>query len=403
MATEHADVAPTPAAGETAAGVAGLAADFLGSADAELDELKDAAIPTGPSAKKKAKLTHALLFDDPKGIKHLVETMPKLRFRGKGREFEDLKLLLTCYRNWFQELFPSKENLEDMAFKAVQILGEREKTEDGDISDPVERLHTMRYEYKSGGGVGTVGAQEAMKKAAAAAAFAAKASANAAKISEEMRLRIDANRQKALELQRKKALERGDDEAVARIDAQAQAAKIESNRQRAIEIKKRKAEQEAAAALEADEAAFAELAATQQAQPARAAASSTSVPRAPATCLDDEDDVFGFGGGMDDDFGAPARPATSTSMPAASAAKPAAATFLDEEDDVFGFGGSLDDDDFGFGGPPPAKQVTPSVATQASAPTPASGQKAATAAPAASTCLDEEDDVFGFGFDMDDM
>jgi len=252
----------------------------------ELDDLKEQAVSlkdaaAGPA--KKPKLTHKLFFDDDKGLKKVIKDFPLIRFKGKGHEFDDLKVLMGSYRKWFKELYPFEDDFEDMIWKSRKCLQEKDKSEEGLETDAHEQLHQLRFDYKQNGGLGTKGAADAAY--AAARATLEKATAKP-QLSEEAKQRIEANRQKALEIKRKRQAEQ----------------------LRAMEEMEAEAE-----------------------------------PAGP-TCLDeDEDDVFGFGGGLDDEDG----PASTRKAPPP--------TFMDEEEDVFGFGGGLDDEP----GAPPAPPVPP--------------------------------------------
>mmetsp|Transcript_34760 Transcript_34760/g.52355 ORF Transcript_34760/g.52355 Transcript_34760/m.52355 type:complete len:285 (+) Transcript_34760:71-925(+) len=125
-------------------------AEFVPEKD-DLDDLKDAAIQDITSvtrARKKPKLSHGLFFDNEKGFRELVKTFPKICFRGKGREFDDLNTLLQNYQKWFKELYPYGENFEDLTLKTRNILQEKERDPDGVVSDPKEKLHLFRFAYK---------------------------------------------------------------------------------------------------------------------------------------------------------------------------------------------------------------------------------------------------------------
>merc|ERR1719382_2305620 len=193
---------------------------------------------------------------------------------------------------WFKELYPSTEKLEDLVWMARSVLQEKDKGEDA-LSDPRERLHMLRYDYKI-----------AKRKAADSAKWASDASAQ---LSEEARQRIAANRQRALEIKQKKAAAaapgaEGAPPAAAPeggLDMETLWA-IEEGRQEAQERKRKR-----------EEAAF----------------------------LDDEEDVFGFGGGFDDE------PVNIRAVPKATQPPQA---MPDDEEDVFGFGGGMGES------PPPA-------------------------------------------------
>jgi len=213
--------------------------------------------------KKRPKITHKLFFEDEKGLDKMLKTFSKIKFRGKGNEYQDLSLLLQHYRKWFQDLYPYGEHFEDMVWKARQVLQDKIKDDDdGTISDPRELLHTFRLKYKS-----------------------AAAAASGAHLSDEAKARIEANRQRALELKRKKEAE-----ATGKAPAPA-------NEELDMEEIFRMEEEYAAA---------------------------SKVPsfEAPAFgSFDEDEDVFGYGG-FDDDFDDPA-PRAPASAPQETKAPPA--------------------------------------------------------------------------------
>merc|ERR1712070_346979 len=86
---------------------------------------------------------------NPNGFKDMIKTFPKIRFRGKGREFDDLDLLLKHYQKWAKALYPQGDNFEDLIYKARQVLSEKEKDKEGHVSDPKRQLHMFRHTYKS--------------------------------------------------------------------------------------------------------------------------------------------------------------------------------------------------------------------------------------------------------------
>eukprot|EP00933_Yihiella_yeosuensis_P017502 TRINITY_DN1459_c0_g1_i1.p1 TRINITY_DN1459_c0_g1~~TRINITY_DN1459_c0_g1_i1.p1 ORF type:complete len:400 (-),score=154.69 TRINITY_DN1459_c0_g1_i1:461-1579(-) len=285
MATEG---AVEPAAGPS------VTAGLLGLGEHELDDLKAEAVQAlAPRASKKPKLTHELFFDDERGLRKVIRDFPKLRFKGKGHEFSDLQVLIGSYKRWFKELYPFEDNMEDLVWKSRAVLQEKvqEKGGHGFVSDPREQLHMLRLEYKRAGGGGTKAAAE---NAAAAKATPKRVVPQLTELSDDVRARIEANRQKALELKKKRQ--------------QAQAQSI--------------------ANPASDDPAL-----------------SDPVPAGP----DDEEDVFGFGGGLDDEevFG--------------SAPPKAAPPSHDDEEDVFGFGGGMDEDDGPPQPPAPPPAQTPPV------------------------------------------
>lgn len=229
--------APTGAQAASTASLLGL------SEEHDLDDMKAQATHVfGTGRQKRAKLTHGHFFDHENGFKKLLREFSRIKFRGKGHEFDDLKVLLSSYGQWFKQLYPTSEKLEDLVWRARSVLQEKAPGEDGEISDPRERLHMLRFKYKS-----------AKKSAAASAKWAGEA---AAQMSDEVKARIAANRARALELKKKKAAE-----------AAAAAGNAPEGGQQRNHEPKRKREEE-------------------------------------AFPFDDED-VFGFGGGFDADGGAP--------------------------------------------------------------------------------------------------
>ncbi|CAK0800217.1 unnamed protein product [Prorocentrum cordatum] len=189
---------------------------------------------------------------------------------------------------------------------ARNVLQEKDKgLGDGGPSDPRERisprLHMLRYEYKT-----------AKRKAADSAKWASEASAQ---LSEEARQRIAANRQRALEIKQKKAAEAAAAAPAPAADGAARAAAppeggLDMETLWAIEDPPERRQEAQARKRTREEAAF---------------------------CRDDEeDDVFGFGGGFDAD-----EPVNIREVP--KAAQPPRAV-PDEEEDVFGFGGGMGED-----------------------------------------------------------
>jgi len=287
----------------------------LGLSDPSLDELKDMGVSlttVESRGTKRPKVTHGLFFDDDKGLKKMLRTFHKIRFRGKGHEFEDLQLLMNHYRKWFQELYPAENDFEDMVWKARSVLQEKEKDDDGSVSDPKERLHLLRFQYKS------------TPELTAEPKSAPASSAAGVQISEEMRKRIEANKQLARERKLRK-----EQEASGAAGGQVK------------DINK----------LAEEDVDFDALWAMEESREKQAQQKPSQV----ASAFDDEFDPFGFGGGMDDDDG-PFRPSPATAKPP----MPPPAFAPDEDEDVFGFGGGLDDDD-GFSSRPASKPVPQEV------------------------------------------
>jgi len=282
-------------------------ASLLGIDSEELDQLKDRAKNVAPTrASKREKLSHDHFFENANGLDKVMRTFHKIKFRGKGHEFEDLRVLLQSYDKWQRELYSVGEPLEDFALAARNLLSENTKNDEGMISNPHSRLHESRFEYKKWEAV------EARKK-------------NPPVLTEEMRQRIEANRLKALEMKRKRAS--------AEMDA------------------------DAAAVAEMEAAAAAISAPSSQKAPSKA-----PVAARPAS-FDDEEDPFGFGFGMDDDDGfSSAAPAPQAAVARPAAAQTAAA--FDEEEDPFGFGFDMDEGPEEAAPPPkPATVPTPVRAT----------------------------------------
>ncbi|CAK9114595.1 unnamed protein product, partial [Durusdinium trenchii] len=116
----------------------------LGDDDVEL--LKEQAVSV--SRAKKPKLSHQIFFE-PNGLKKVIQDFPKLKFHGKGHEFEDLKVLMAAYKKWLKDLYPFKDDFEDLIWKARDVLQQKETTESGE-SDPKQHLHLLRFHYKCG-------------------------------------------------------------------------------------------------------------------------------------------------------------------------------------------------------------------------------------------------------------
>eukprot|EP00418_Pyrodinium_bahamense_P071627 CAMPEP_0179085672 /NCGR_PEP_ID=MMETSP0796-20121207/38814_1 /TAXON_ID=73915 /ORGANISM="Pyrodinium bahamense, Strain pbaha01" /LENGTH=275 /DNA_ID=CAMNT_0020783117 /DNA_START=41 /DNA_END=865 /DNA_ORIENTATION=+ len=230
-----------PAGAEDAPSVT---AGLLGLQEPDLDDLKQAAISViqqGTGRAKRPKLTHDLFFRDENGLSKIVKSFPKIRFEGKGREFDDLKILIRHYEKWFRDLFPSDENFEDLVWKARSVLQEKERNDDGTFSDPREELHKVRYQYKTSSGMGTKGEREKVEAAKA------RKKSGGADISEELRRRMEGTKT---------------------LDAETLWT-IEEKRARALEIRKKRQEEAAARGS--------------QTQSSRGS----------------QEDVFGFGGGLD--------------------------------------------------------------------------------------------------------
>jgi hypothetical protein len=237
---------------------------------------------------KRPKVTHSLFFEDDRGLKTILNNFPKIKFRGKGHEYDDVSLLLAHYKKWFGELYPYGEHFEDLVLKSRQVLEDKEKDDDGTLSDPREKLHAFRFQYKN-------------KSAIGSSATPAKGAA----LSDEAKARIEANRQRAVELKRKRQAEEGGGVEVAAPSQQPEE-------------------------MDMDELWRME----EERQAAERSQGASKQPMAPAG-FDEEDDPFGYGGGFDDFDG---------QAPSATGAKAAAGpSSFDEEEDVFSFGCEFDE------------------------------------------------------------
>jgi len=325
---------------------------LLGLADPELDDLKEPAkldIIKKMTGTKRPKLSHGNFFDDDKGLKKVLRTFPKLNFQGKGKEFDDLKLLVRNFDRWFTDLHPYEKNFEDGVWLMRRVLQEKERDDEGLFSEPKERLVHFRHEYKF-----------APKEVEVPAGKESKLSA------EQLR-RIEENKKRALA----KKVEKESGGASQSFASSSKPAgmtvddetlwRIEENRQRALKLKEAKKARESAAS------------------------SSSSMLMPP----DMEEDPFGFGFGMDDSaMRAPPVPRTQQAAPAAASSR---TIMEDEDEDPFGFGAGFDDED---DGPPPAKKF---AVAPAQAPPPQ-----AQAPPPQQFLPEDDEDVFGLGGGFDD-
>lgn len=225
------------------------------------EELMDrSAIKAEPAAprRKRRKMDHALLFDDEMGFKKLLKDFSKVKFRGKGNERQDLKLMMGNYRRWFSELLIQDVDLEECVKTARRVLLAKEPKEGGGMSDPKERLTEFRCEYKNPAAAVEATASGAQRKAL-------EATPASSTLSEEQLKRIAENKQRALEKKRLKdgtgagnmepasaavASEPGSQPVEIDFEVQWQ---IEQNRLKALEKKKQK-EAEAAAPTKAPSA-----------------------------------------------------------------------------------------------------------------------------------------------------
>jgi len=262
-----------------------VTAGLLGLADPGLDDLKSAAVPLSSrvlNQNKKPKMTHGLFFDDDRGLKKVLTSFPRIRFGGKGREFDDLKLLIRHYERWIRDLYPCDDNFEDLVWKTRNLLQEKEKADDGVVSDPKERLHLLRFEYKTSGGVGLAGER-------------AKAEAAATKQRK--------NAEIALELSKRKETNQSD------LDSET-LWRIEEKRAKALELKRKR-------------------------QADAAAANPLGPASGPSQTSQTQSDVFGFGGDLD------GSQSPATQRPGAAAPGKTSSQSQQSQDDVFGFGGAM--------------------------------------------------------------
>lgn len=266
---------------------------LLGLDDGDLEDTKEQAavasvLQQGRAAKKK-KLTHGLFFDDERGLKKVLDSFPKTRFHGKD-EFQDLKVLLQSYQRWFKELAPWEANFEDAVWKTRELFQTKDRGDDGVLSDARERLHLLRFEYKTSGGGGT--------KAAAAAATAAVTPSRpvvSKQLSEEARRRIEENKKRALELRRAREAAAGG--AAAAVSSAAAAPASASASSAAAAAATGVAAPPTAAAAPTPAVASQAAAAPPATAPAVAAAPFYPMEE---QMWEEDDDVFGFGGGLDD-------------------------------------------------------------------------------------------------------
>lgn len=351
-----APAAPAAAGPDPAVNSISVTAGLLGlnTNDPELDDLKETGkVVVVGGAQKRPKLTHNLFFEDERGFKKMQKTFPQIPFQGKGYEFRDLKLLLAHYDHWIKELYPVSDNTEEIVKRSRVLLSENMKGDDGHVSNPRERLHLLRYEYK------------------AAQALADGAVAKAAEpVPEDVKQRIEANRLRALELKKKREQQSGGAGASSDMDADAKR-RIEENKARAMEMKKLREMEELVAEMEGVSA---------NPTPAGPGANASRVQ---ADTFDEEDDPFGFGGGFDDgDFGGGFAPSHAPNKAAAAPKSQApAATFFDEEEDPFGHAHCGFDDEMPSSMGALPQSAAPAAPPAATMPAPS----AAMATPAAAT------------------
>mmetsp|Transcript_3515 Transcript_3515/g.8241 ORF Transcript_3515/g.8241 Transcript_3515/m.8241 type:complete len:398 (-) Transcript_3515:187-1380(-) len=391
-----------PGVAEEGAGGAGPSlAGLLGVGGDDLDDLKVPA-QTFSVVKKRPKLTHSHFFDDDRGFKKVLETFPKIKLRGKGHEFDDAALLLRHYEKWFQDLFPHGDNLEDLVWTTRNLLQNKERDEEGNVSDPREKLHLLRFKYKQGtsstgnrtpGSAGECGGPQ---------------------LTDTMKRRIEANRQRALDLKRRRE-EGGVTPGRSSLDSEA-LRRIAENKARALELRRQREEAARNSSTVNEEDILGLGEELDEVMGSNFGHRATQADQ-------DEEDPFGFGGGFDDDGGSGGGFRSMSTMPAptrAESSRPTAGTVregtgtlqLEEDEDVFGFGGGFDDDGGGFGHSTASasKAPAPPAPPATSAPPAASPAAAAPTAAWASTAIDgsttlageDEEDVFGFGGGFDD-
>jgi hypothetical protein len=344
----------------------------LGLSDPTLDEGKKEGAGIEllqAAAKKRPKMTHGLFFEDDKGLKKMLRTFPSIKFRGKGREYEDVTLLLQHYKRWFDDLYPYGEHFEDLVWKARQVLQDKEKDDEGVISDPRERLHAFRFQYKN--------------------------AATGAHLSEEVRARIEANRKRALELKRQKEGGSGagaaqpqelDMDELWRME-QEHAAASKSQAQGATGFAVDDEEEDPfgyGGAFDMDESV---------------GASKTSKPAAFA--FEEEEDVFGYGGGFDDE---PDRPQAPPKAPQAPSKTPdeMAKAIAENRAKALERKAAMAADKSSSAVTVPTEELAADSKADESTAAPVSAQDPAdmhegTEAENTWTGMDDEDDVFDFG------
>lgn len=288
---------PPPAMARAEASATSLG-DALGLTTS-LDDFKKAGVQISDLQEKRGtkqkKMTHSLFFEDDRGLKKMLRTFPKIKFRGKGREYEDLCLLVSHYKRWFQELYPERqEMIEDIVWKARHVLDEKEKEDDGTISDPRERLHAFRFQYKN--------SKEEEEPA------------KGAPLSEEARARIEANRQKALEKKRQREAGQATEAAPEELD-------MDELWRMEEELAGGRPEQAPGGNDEEDPFGFGGGFDDFDDGGGGGGEVGSASTRPPPPAFEEEEDVFGFGFDMDDDGPPPA----AKSAPAPAAAPPAAA------------------------------------------------------------------------------
>lgn len=246
--------------------------------------------------KKRKKFDHALFFDDEMGFKKLLKDFSKVKFRGKGYEKEDLKLMMRNYRQWFSELLVQDGDLEEYTRKTRSILLKLEKDPP---SDPKERLTKFRCQYKNPSEADAATASDAKALSASSQRKALETAPASTTLSEDQLRRIAENKQKALEKKRQREAEEGNqnieparavaakkpDPEPAELDMEVQW-RIEENRLKALEKQKQK-----------------ELEASRNEPPAAAAAKVAADLDDPFGMDDDfpyPEDDFDFGGGLDE-------------------------------------------------------------------------------------------------------
>jgi len=285
--------AATPSSDHATAGsgVGSLGLQF-GLLDEDLDDIKEqaAAAYAGEDTRvKKPKVTHALFFDEDKGFKKMIKTFPNIKFQGKGKDIDDLKLLMKHYDKWFKDLHPHGDHFEDLVWKARNVLNEKEKDSDGIASDPKERLHMFRFQYKN-----------SVDSLASLGENSSQATGAGGEISDEARKRMEANKKRAMELREKK---------------RQSAAGVPEDDMEALWAEAEAGGQAPRSSFDDDDDPFG-FGFDMGSGPGGSAASAPAGQRPPARDFEDED-PFGFGGGGfdDDDFAPAPQPKVITPTP----------------------------------------------------------------------------------------
>ncbi|CAE7292539.1 Art7 [Symbiodinium natans] len=111
-----------------------------------MENVKEEAV--NPPRARKPKLTHRHFFEET-GLKKVIGDCSKIKFKGEGHEFEDLKVLMATYKKWFKEVYPFEDNFEDLIWKSRAVLDKKEQDDKGLVSNPKDELHELRLWYKT--------------------------------------------------------------------------------------------------------------------------------------------------------------------------------------------------------------------------------------------------------------